>query len=39
MSQCKIALLEMSKEEFEELVAARQNAANVEPSKGASEVV
>ena len=39
MSQCKIALREMSNKEFEELVAARQNAANVEPSKGASEAV
>ena len=37
MSQCKIALREMSNEEFEELVAARLNAANVEPSEGASE--
>ena len=35
--QCKIALREMSNEEFEELVAARLNAANVELSKGASE--
>jgi len=39
MSQCKIALREMSDEEFEELVAARQNAANVELSEGASEAV
>jgi hypothetical protein len=39
MNQCKIALWEMSNEEFEELVAARKNAANVEPSKGASEAV
>ena len=30
-------LREMSNEEFEELVAARLNAANVEPSEGASE--
>jgi len=37
MSQCKIALREMSDKEFEELVAARQNAANVEPSEGVSE--
>ena len=39
MSQCKIALWEMSNKEFEELVAARQNATNVEPSEGASEAV
>ncbi len=39
MSQCKIALREMSNEEFEELVAARQNAANVKLSEGASEAV
>ncbi len=39
MSQCKIALWEMSNEEFEELAAARQNAANVEPSEEASEAV
>jgi hypothetical protein len=39
MSQCKIALREMSDEEFEELVAARKNAANVEPSEGESEAV
>ena len=39
MSQCKITLREMSNKEFEELVAARQNAANVEPSKGALEAV
>ena len=39
MSQCKIALREVSKEEFEESVAARINAANVESSKGASEAV
>jgi hypothetical protein len=37
MSQCKIALREMSNEEFEELVAARLNATHVEPSKGALE--
>ena len=39
MSQCKIALQEMSNKEFEEFIAARQNAANVEPSKGALEAV
>ena len=39
MSQCKIALREMSNEEFEELVTARLNDANVEPSEGASEAV
>jgi hypothetical protein len=39
MSQCEIALREMSNEEFEELVAARLNAANVEPCEGASEAV
>ena len=39
MSQCKIALREMSNEEFEELVTARLNEANVEPSEGASEAV
>ena len=38
-SQCKIALREMSDEEFEELVAARKNAANVEPSEGELEAV
>jgi hypothetical protein len=39
MSRCKIALREMSNEEFEELVTARLNAANVEQSEGASEAV
>ncbi len=39
MSQCKIALQEMSNKEFKEFIAARQNAANVEPSKGALEAV
>ena len=39
MSQCKIALREMSDKEFEEIVAARKNAANVEPSEGPSEAV
>ncbi len=39
MSQCKIALREMSNKEFEEIVAARLNAANEEPSKGASAAV
>ena len=37
MSQCKIALREMSNEEFEELVTARLYAAHMEPSEGASE--
>ncbi len=39
MSQCKIALREMSNKEFEEIVAARLNAANEEPSEGASAAV
>jgi len=39
MSQCKIALREMSNEEFEELVASRLNAETAEPSEGASEAV
>jgi hypothetical protein len=39
MSQCKIALREMSNEEFQEILAARANTANVEPSKGAFEAV
>ncbi len=39
MSQCKIALREMSTEEFEEVITARLNAANIEPSEGASEAV
>jgi hypothetical protein len=39
MSQCKIALRAMSDKEFEEIVAARKNAANVEPSEGESEAV
>ena len=39
MSQCKIALREMSDKEFEELVAARKNSANVELSEGESEAV
>jgi hypothetical protein len=29
----------MSNEEFEEIIAARLNAANIEPSDGASEAV
>jgi hypothetical protein len=39
MSQCKIALREMSNEEFQEILAARANTANVEPSEGAFEAV
>ncbi len=39
MSQCKIALREMSNEEYAELVAARLNAVIVELSEGASEAV
>ena len=40
MSQCKIALREMSNEEFEELVAARLHAVTTaEPSEGASAAV
>ncbi len=39
MSQCKIAQREMSNKEFEEIVAARLNSANEEPSKGASAAV
>ena len=39
MSQCKIALREMSNEEFEELVAARLHAVTAEPSEGASAAV
>ena len=39
MSQCKIALREMSNEEFEELVAARLHAVTAEPSEGASVAV
>jgi hypothetical protein len=36
---CKIALREMSNKEFKEIIAARINATNVEPSKRASEAV
>jgi hypothetical protein len=39
MSQCKIALRKMSNEEFQEILAARANTANVEPSEGAFEAV
>ena len=39
MSQCRIALREMSNKEFQEILAARANTANVEPSKGAFEAV
>jgi hypothetical protein len=39
MSKCKIALREMSNKEFKEIVAARLNASNKEPSEGASAAV
>ena len=39
MSQRKIALREMSNKEFQEILAARANTANVAPSKGAFEAV
>ena len=39
MQQCKIALREMSDEEIQEILAARDNAANVETSNGASAAV
>jgi hypothetical protein len=39
MQQCKIALREMSDEEIQEILAARDNAANVEASEGAFEAV
>ncbi len=39
MSQCRIALREMSNKEFQEILAARANTANVEPSGGAFEAV
>ncbi len=39
MQQCKIALKEMSDEEIQEILVARDNAANVEASNGASAAV
>ena len=39
MSQCKIALREMSDKKIQEILEARDNAANVEAFHGASAAV